>query len=57
MVDLYYLVSILEAKFVEMKVDVNITRIYLGGTHGEVRLWDIRTKELITHLKEHVSKV
>ena len=28
-----------------------------GGFHGEVRLWDIRSRELITHLKEHILKI
>jgi cilia- and flagella-associated protein 52 len=28
-----------------------------GGANGEVRLWDIRSRELITHLKEHTNKV
>jgi len=28
-----------------------------GGNDGEVRVWEIRTRELITHLKEHTSKV
>lgn len=28
-----------------------------GGVDGGVRVWEIRTRELITHLKEHTSKV
>lgn len=28
-----------------------------GGVDGEIRVWEIRTRELITHLKEHTSKV
>lgn len=27
------------------------------GVDGEIRVWEIRTRELITHLKEHTSKV
>ena len=28
-----------------------------GGPAGEVRLWELRTRDLISHLKEHVQKV
>ena len=28
-----------------------------GGMLGEVRLWDIRSREMVSHLKEHVGKV
>ena len=28
-----------------------------GGNDGEIRVWEIWTRELITHLKEHTSKV
>lgn len=28
-----------------------------GGVQGEVRLWELRTRDLVSHLKEHVQKV
>lgn len=28
-----------------------------GGPGGEVRLWELRSRELISHLKEHKQKV
>lgn len=28
-----------------------------GGPAGEVRLWELRSRELISHLKEHKQKV
>ena len=28
-----------------------------GGMEGEVRVWEIRSRELISHLKEHTSRV
>jgi len=28
-----------------------------GGTQGEVRLWELRSRELISHLKEHTGRV
>ena len=31
--------------------------ILTGGPQGEVRLWELRTRELISHLKEHKQKI
>jgi len=31
--------------------------IVSGGMEGEIRVWEIRSRELIAHLKEHSSKV
>lgn len=31
--------------------------ILTGGPQGEVRLWELRTRELISHLKEHKQMV
>lgn len=31
--------------------------IVSGGNEGEIRVWEIRSRELISHLKEHTSKV
>lgn len=31
--------------------------ILTGGVHGEIRLWEMRSRELISHLKEHGQKV
>lgn len=28
-----------------------------GGYEGEVRVWEMRSREMISHLKEHTSKV
>jgi WD40 repeat protein len=28
-----------------------------GGMYGEVRIWEIRSKEMISNLKEHIQKV
>jgi WD40 repeat protein len=28
-----------------------------GGEDGEIRLWDIKTREMVSHLKEHNSRV
>jgi len=31
--------------------------ILTGGTEGEVRVWELRTRELVSHLKEHTLPV
>ena len=31
--------------------------ILSGGPAGEVRLWELRSRDLISHLKEHVASV
>lgn len=31
--------------------------IVTGGPSGEVRLWELRTRDLVSHLKEHVQRV
>lgn len=31
--------------------------ILTGGQHGEVRLWELRSRELISHLKEHTQRI
>jgi WD40 repeat protein len=31
--------------------------VMTGGAQGEVRIWEMRTRELVTHLKEHTSRV
>jgi WD40 repeat protein len=28
-----------------------------GGVHGELRVWEIRSRELVVHLKEHTARV
>jgi len=35
----------------------NCKFICSGGMEGEVRVWEIRSRELVSHLKEHTSRV
>jgi len=35
----------------------NVRFVLTGGNEGEVRVWDFRTREMATHLKEHGSRV
>ena len=40
-----------------MTLSHNRRFILTGGPAGEVRLWELRTRDLISHLKEHVANV
>ena len=35
----------------------NFKFLATGGLDGEVRVWEIRSRELISHLKEHTGKI
>ena len=35
----------------------NLRFFSTGGNDGEVRIWEIRTRDMVSHLKEHTSKV
>jgi WD40 repeat protein len=35
----------------------NMKFVCSGGNEGECRVWEIRSRELVSHLKEHTSKV
>ena len=35
----------------------NLRFVAVGSGEGELRLWDLKTKELITHLKEHAGSI
>lgn len=35
----------------------NFKFLVTGGMNGEIRVWEIRSRELISHLKEHTSKI
>ena len=40
-----------------INLSFNSKFICSGGNEGEVRVWEIRSRELVSHLKEHTSKV
>lgn len=31
--------------------------VVTGGAEGEVRVWELRSRELVSHLKEHTTRV
>ena len=40
-----------------MELSHNQKFLVSGGAGGEVRVWEMKTKDLVTHLKEHTAKV
>merc|ERR1712072_1047783 len=40
-----------------LEVSKNQKFIVSGGQEGEVRVWEIKTRELVSHLKEHSMRV
>jgi len=40
-----------------MLISFNFKFLATGGLDGEVRIWEIRSRELISHLKEHTGKI
>eukprot|EP00391_Amoebophrya_sp_Ameob2_P010730 CAMPEP_0178982128 /NCGR_PEP_ID=MMETSP0795-20121207/327_1 /TAXON_ID=88552 /ORGANISM="Amoebophrya sp., Strain Ameob2" /LENGTH=619 /DNA_ID=CAMNT_0020672745 /DNA_START=137 /DNA_END=1996 /DNA_ORIENTATION=+ len=35
----------------------NMRFVVSGGVEGDLRVWEIKTKEMITHLKEHTARI
>jgi len=40
-----------------VKLSSNVRFIVSGGADGELRIWELRNREMASHLKEHVGKV
>ena len=40
-----------------LKLSHNMRFLLSGGELGEVRLWELRTRELISHMKEHTQRI
>jgi WD40 repeat protein len=40
-----------------IQLSSNLKFIISGGNEGDVRIWEIKSREMISHLKEHTSKV
>jgi len=40
-----------------IRLSHNMRFLLSGGVGGEVRLWELRSRELISHLKEHTQKI
>mmetsp|Transcript_28816 Transcript_28816/g.56592 ORF Transcript_28816/g.56592 Transcript_28816/m.56592 type:complete len:613 (-) Transcript_28816:59-1897(-) len=40
-----------------VKISPNLKYLVSGGEKGEIRVWDIASREMISHLKEHTLKV
>jgi WD40 repeat protein len=40
-----------------LKLSHNMRFLLSGGEMGEVRLWELRSRELISHMKEHTQRI
>ena len=38
-------------------ISTNLKFFCSGGSEGEVRVWEMRTREMVSHLKEHTHRV
>jgi cilia- and flagella-associated protein 52 len=40
-----------------LQLSHNMRFLLTGGTNGEVRLWELRSREMISHMKEHTQRI
>merc|ERR1712072_1098817 len=40
-----------------VKIASNVRFVVSGGVDGELRIWELKTREMISHMKEHVARV
>lgn len=40
-----------------VKIASNVRFVASGGAEGELRIWELKTREMATHLKEHGSRI
>lgn len=40
-----------------IRLSHNMRFLLSGGMNGEVRLWELRSRELISHMKEHTQRI
>lgn len=40
-----------------VKIASNVRFVVSGGAEGELRIWELKTREMISHMKEHVARV
>lgn len=40
-----------------VKIASNVRFVVSGGVDGELRIWELKTREMISHMKEHVGRV
>lgn len=40
-----------------VKIASNVRFVVSGGADGELRIWELKTREMISHMKEHVARV
>lgn len=40
-----------------VKIASNVRFVVSGGVDGELRIWELKTRDMISHMKEHVGRV
>jgi WD40 repeat protein len=40
-----------------VKISHNVRFVMSGGAEGEIRVWELKTKDMVSHLKEHGARV
>jgi WD40 repeat protein len=55
--NLWFIDSAHQDEVTALCISHNNRFLLTGGVKGEVRLWELRTRDLVSHLKEHVQKV
>jgi len=40
-----------------LQVSYNQRFMITGGENGDIRVWDIKSREMVSHLKEHTSAI
>jgi len=40
-----------------VKISHNVRFVITGGAEGDIRVWELKTKDMVSHLKEHAARV
>jgi len=40
-----------------VKIAANVRFVVSGGADGEVRIWELKTRDMISHMKEHLGRI
>jgi WD40 repeat protein len=40
-----------------MRLPTNVRFVVSGGAEGELRVWELKTRQMVSHLKEHAARV
>lgn len=55
--DLWHIDNVHKGGVTSVKLASNCRFVVSGGAEGELRVWELKTREMITHLKEHGARI